>query len=63
MKPKAEIVKCNGEAHNPAVAGCIDNCMICMPFWEWYPICPTHRIKLKHSGYCKKCKRYYQYDN
>ena len=24
---------CNGEAHRPEVAGCIDHCMVCMPNW------------------------------
>ena len=27
-------VKCNGEAHLPEVAGNIDHCGICMPFWD-----------------------------
>ena len=61
MKPKAIKIHCNGEAHNPIVAGCIDNCGVCMPFWEWYPICPKHKRKLKTSGYCKECGGYYEY--
>lgn len=56
---KAEYKKCTGEAHsNPY----IDNCMICMPFWESYPICPMHKIKLTSAGFCKTCRKFYEMD-
>ncbi len=52
---------CNGEAHgNPY----IDHCMVCMPWWGSYPICPycgkagyrarTGRMRMK----CALCKRF-----
>ncbi len=38
----------------------IDNCWGCAPFWEEYPICPTHKTKLTYKGYCKVCKKHYE---
>lgn len=65
-KPNCDWQKCWGEAHRPDVHGCIDNCMVCMPYWEEFPICPNcsansvRKYKLaKPSGYCKSCKKYY----
>lgn len=29
------ITPCRGEAHDPQLAGCIDNCMCCMSRWGW----------------------------
>lgn len=57
MKPLAIWIKCNGEAHtNPF----IDNCGICMPYWEEYPTCPMCNRKIINSrtGWCKTCKKY-----
>lgn len=56
-KVKAEWKKCCGEAHtNPY----IDNCMVCMPYWEFYPICPIHKYKLRDKGWCKECRKHYK---
>jgi predicted amidophosphoribosyltransferase len=63
VKPKdnAIWVKCKGEAHNPAVAGNIDHCGICMPEWAYYPTCPKCTLKLKSdTGYCRNCKKYFR---
>lgn len=55
-KPKAIIKKCVGEAHrNPH----IDNCMVCMPFWGTYPMCPTDERKLTETGYCRVCRKHF----
>lgn len=56
MKQQARFIDCNGEAHNNPN---IDNCAICMPFWQRYPVCPYDGIKLSTKGYCKGCKKYY----
>jgi len=53
---QATWVKCNGEAHgNPY----IDHCMICIPYWGEYPICPycnsTHLGNGVTRTKCKKC--------
>lgn len=50
---------CTGEAHNPAVAGNIDHCMICMPWWERYPVCAECGCKPRETAryyICPKCK-------
>jgi len=51
-------VKCNGEAHSPAVAGNIDHCMICMPYWEHYPVCPKCKVRVTEKGFCHNCRNY-----
>lgn len=61
-------VKCNGEAHDPQVAGRIDHCMVCLPWWESFPICPLCGAKLqprpvsrktgKGRFFCRACKKY-----
>lgn len=66
-KLKAKWVKCTGEAHRPEVKGNIDNCMVCMPWWEDIAVCPKcsyHPLyhKLSAKGYCKRCKKYYEVD-
>lgn len=49
-------VKCNGEAHkNPF----IDHCMVCMPFWENYPLCPDCKLRLTDKGFCRGCHHYF----
>jgi hypothetical protein len=56
MKPEPIWVKCKGEAHsNPY----IDNCGVCMPYWETYPICPKCRYKLTGTGKCTGCGKFY----
>ncbi len=57
MKPKARIKECNGQAHKPNVDQ--DNCMVCMPRWGTLVLCPEHGRGLPLSGYCIKCKKYY----
>jgi hypothetical protein len=56
-----EWIECIGEAHsNPY----IDNCMICLPYWGNYPVCPICRTKVKttkrkhYTYYCSDCKKY-----
>ena len=59
-------VKCSGEAHDPKVAGGIDHCWECAPYWEIYPVCPTCHRMTKHSTrgyYCKKCKKHLESTN
>lgn len=59
---KVIMVKCTGEAHSPEVAGHIDHCLSCAPYWEEYPICPRCESKVKqskhgkYSFYCRRCK-------
>lgn len=36
-----------------------DGCSSCAPYWERFPICPTHRRKLPTSGWCKDCRKFY----
>lgn len=56
-KKEAVWVNCTGEAHKNFN---IDNCWVCMPYWELYPACPVHLGQMvKPSGYCKKCKKFY----
>jgi hypothetical protein len=43
---KAIWVKCNGEAHSNKYQ---DHCPVCMPYWVYYPICPTCGIKPPQS--------------
>lgn len=37
-----------------------DACYGCAPYWEQYPVCPIHGEKLKKSGYCRECGKYYE---
>ena len=52
-------IKCIGEAHSPVVAGHIDHCPICMPFWDRYPVCPECKYKLTDKGYCRQCGHHF----
>ena len=65
---QAETVDCNGAAHsNPF----IDNCMVCLPYWGSYPVCPTCSHTLRETqpkvwhegavrkGYCRTCKKHF----
>jgi len=36
-----------------------DFCPRCAPFWLQIPFCPKHQNKLKSSGYCVECKKFY----
>lgn len=56
MKQKIIWTKCKGEAHtNPY----IDNCLICMPYWEKYPSCPYCKgVDITEKGKCRNCKKY-----
>lgn len=56
---KAIWVKCKGEAHDNPL---IDNCVMCAPFWEEYPVCPANHanpVKLNEKGYCWVCARHF----
>lgn len=66
-KQNAVYVKCgNG---NEADHMNYDNCWFCAPYWIDIATCPIMhkrfganelvRMKLKSSGYCKDCKKYY----
>lgn len=59
-KSPAEIVECSGGAHSGDYDQ--DHCMICMPYWGNYPVCPEDGTKLPHSGFCKECRKYYSID-
>lgn len=43
------ITHCTGEAHDPKVAGNMDHCMVCIPWWEEIPHCSqcSNNIRLK----------------
>jgi hypothetical protein len=58
-KPPAQAVECSGEAHKGPYGGYIDHCFVCIPYWGTYPICPEHGEKLRESGYCRTCRKYY----
>ena len=59
-KPMAIIRKCTD--HMPKREhNMLDHCWDCAPFWDSYPVCPTHRRKLHLSGWCRDCRRYYSY--
>lgn len=49
-------VQCTGEAHKNEIG--YDHCMVCIPYWGSYPICPECNRKLKTSQ-CSKCKQRY----
>jgi hypothetical protein len=55
-KQKAIIIKCSHDEISE-----IDNCLICAPFWTYYPICPIHKTKLNIKGFCNntQCKKHY----
>ena len=39
-----------------------DECWSCAPFWEVIPICSictSPRMRLRESGWCGYCRRYY----
>jgi hypothetical protein len=52
----ARWVECAGEAHKPG-NGMIDNCGVCIPFWQKYPVCKIDGAKLKLKETCLKCPR------
>lgn len=60
MKPFATMVPCPGVI-NEGVYGHYmrDGCSSCAPYWEQYPTCPTHQLKLKPTGWCSACKKFY----
>lgn len=54
MKPESKRIECVHEG-----GPYLDHCWTCAPWWGRYYVCPTHSIKLKESGYCRMCKKYY----
>lgn len=38
-------------------------CWTCAPYWRFVPVCPTHKRKLKASGFCKDCRKFYDTSN
>jgi hypothetical protein len=53
-------IKCNGEAHKREVD--YDHCMVCMPWWGEYPICPVCHGGFRKNNtrlFCKTCRKYY----
>jgi len=64
---------CEGQAHDPEVVQ--DYCMVCMPNWGRYPVCPTcvspddanRHVRLITRGksgslkrpFCPKCNKKY----
>lgn len=50
---KANILPCEHEPHT-------DNCWRCAPWWGKVYVCPNDGAKLKKSGYCGFCKKYYE---
>jgi len=57
-KTKREAIwkKCNGEAHSNFH---IDHCMVCLPWWMWYPTCSQCGRKLSTNFTCRPCHRRY----
>ena len=57
--------KCGGEAHsNPAG---YDHCMVCLPYWGSYPLCPHCGKSPRHSqtgskAKCRGCGKWYTID-
>ncbi len=59
-KTRAVWVKCAGyDPANPLAHDMRDGCTTCAPWWEDVPLCPLHRTKLRQSGYCVKCRKFY----
>ena len=62
-KPMAEWITCNSDTPEGRFQHTmLDYCWDCAPYWWNIPICPTHRTKLKESGFCKHCRKYYNKD-
>jgi hypothetical protein len=60
MKTKAIMVPCPGVINDGLFGHSMrDSCHSCAPFWEQYPVCPVHKLKLSQALYCRTCKRYY----
>jgi hypothetical protein len=59
IKQPAKIVKCSDTCDDHFYR---DRCLTCAPWWDTYYRCPAHNTKLKESGYCSDCKKYYQID-
>lgn len=58
MKREAIVIDCaSGEELQHAM---LDYCTTCAPFWRFFPICPVDRSKLRETGYCKKCRKFYK---
>ena len=62
MLPVAGMVHCKGDAHSNAN---IDNCMVCLPYWEIVPVCVLgHKLHETNmfKGFCQTCRKFYTID-
>ena len=61
MKAKAAFIDCPGISGPNGIRdhSMRDYCWSCAPFWERIPLCPTHHRKLRSSGYCQDCRKFY----
>lgn len=59
-RPAAKWVDCAGadDYHDMR-----DYCSSCAPWWATLPVCPVDGQRLPHSGWCKKCRKYYDVKN
>ncbi len=48
-----KLVPCHGAAHDAAVNGMIDNCLICAPRWGWVMVPADDRAT--HLDWCDEC--------
>jgi len=60
---------CTGEAHKDEAH--YDHCMVCLPYWGQYPVCPVCGYKIQRlnekvygnkSGgnpWCHRCRKHY----
>lgn len=61
-RPNAVMIPCPGVVNDGLFAHSMrDGCSGCAPYWEQYPICPTHGGKLRESKrgfWCSYCRKY-----
>lgn len=60
MKKPAKFVPCPGVTTDGRYGHSMrDHCWSCAPYWEVIPTCPVDSKKLAPSGFCKKCRKFY----
>ncbi len=55
----AVMVSCPGLQDGVYAHSMRDYCWSCAPFWEHIPTCTDGHGKLKTSGYCRTCRKFY----
>ena len=60
MKTLAIIKDCPGVLSDGRAGHAMrDHCWNCAPFWETIPTCPKDGSKLRTTGYCRTCRKFY----